>query len=209
MIKPEITSNRHSFRGVLIGTTLLAGGIASLAGYDLSSNKTNNNEITQVVKHTYPKVDRNPYITLDNTPFINSYPNPVGTNSTAISVAENNLSKEIGSNTPVDFENNIWVNVNGETIFDPVVYGPYIGAILDKGGPSGPDVVLYPISEAHLYSNSKTLSSNDNENLSQVVFAPGNGQPWNINDPFNPNTGSSIVDQYGRTPVIGSEVSKS
>ena len=125
-----------------------------------------------------------------------------------ITQAEIIISNEIGSNKPVDYAENTSANVCGAGIYDPVIYGNYIGYILYKGGPSGPEVKLCPKSEATFVSDGHIEPFNK-LNIGQVVFAPANGDAWNLNYPIDPKSGTNIVDKYGRTPSIGSELPKS
>ncbi len=171
--------NRLNAKNILSGVALFTAGVAGggIASHELS--QSNNQQPAQK--------------------------SAVSPSSTNLKQEEVAISKDIAQHIPVHYLSEVSATIqkNGEdiNIYDPLKVGKYIGAILDKGGPGGPEVQLYLERDAQLLP-SKSPNPDRNIVEASVVFSQSNGEPWNLSNPVNQN-GKKITEQ-GRTPLIGS-----
>jgi hypothetical protein len=126
-----------------------------------------------------------------------------------ITTKEKRLSNDIARQTPITFKNSI-AYYHGPGKLDFYINNPLtatihkgdkkvklLGYIEPKGGPTGPEIVLFPYDKA-----TTSLSPNQNDPVngqpkSQVIFPSADGSAFDTTNPVDPLTGNSLHDRFG------------
>jgi hypothetical protein len=126
-----------------------------------------------------------------------------------ITTKEKRISNDIARQTPITFKNSL-AHYHSPGKLDFFIDNPLtaiikegdkkvklLGYIEPKGGPDGPDVVLFPYDK-----RTTSLSPNQNDPVngqpeSQVIFPSPNGGAFDPNNPVDPLTGNPLHDRFG------------
>lgn len=126
-----------------------------------------------------------------------------------ITTKEKKISNDIAQQTPITFKNSL-AYYHGPGKLDFYIDNPLtatihegdkkvklIGYIEPKGGPTGPEIVLFPYDK-----RTTSLSPNQNDPVngqpeSQVIFPSADGSAFDTTNPVDPSTGNSLHDRFG------------